>query len=107
VNPSEVLVVVVCVCLRYMMDEGVHVWLSYSTLSGNVHGLNFLSCKNMLGYSATRGLQEQIQSLSIFGGEGAGRAGRWNGVGGMYYSTHRLESKLIVTGNRLITVRLV
>jgi len=49
----------------------------------------------------------QTQSLSIFGGEGAGRAGRWNGVGDMYYSTHRLESKLIVTGNKLITVGLV
>jgi len=78
-----------------MTDDSVHEWLSpYSAVSGNVHGLNFLSCKNCWGILPPEVCTStQTQSLSIFGGEGAGRAGRWNGVGDMYYSTHRLVSK--------------
>ena len=44
-----------------MTNDSVHEWLSpYSAVSGNVHGLNFLSSKNMLGYSATRGLHKYV-----------------------------------------------
>ena len=89
--PGVRVVLCVYVCGIWWMNVYVcgflHILSPYSTVSGNVHWLNFLSSKN----SATRGLHKYADPK--FGhcfGWGESREMEWVGEwGNLYYNTYR------------------